>query len=120
MPSPLFKGIFSHHVRVTHVSEHLLPMSPVYTRGVGGEHIPKPLPFGVKPIVFRRDPGCARKARDPGLRYGTPFAVEDGDFRGLYSPTFWVAGEARAVRFVVPSLKILKKNGNHESNESHE
>jgi len=62
----------------------------------------------------------ARKARDPGLRSGTRLAVADGDFRGLYSPPYWVAGEARAVRFVVPSPKILKKNGNHESHESHE
>jgi len=38
-------------------------------------------PFGVKPIVLRRNPRCARKARDPGLRYGTPLAVEDGDGR---------------------------------------
>ena len=65
------------------------------------ESIPKPLSFGVKPILLRRDPGCARKARDPGLRSGTPLAVEDGDFRGLYSPTYWVAGEARAGTFVV-------------------
>ena len=73
-------------------------MCPVYTHRVSGElKAGEPLwAFGVKSILLRRDPGCARKARDPGLRSGTPLAVEDGDFRGLYSPTYWVAGEARA------------------------
>ena len=35
----------------------------------------------------------------PRLR--PPTAVEDGDFRGLYSPTYWVAGEASARLFVL-------------------
>ena len=35
-------------------------------------------------------------------------------FRGSDSSPDWVAGDACARRFVVPPLKILKKNGNHE------
>ena len=52
----------------------------------------------------------ARKARDPGLRSGTPLAVEDGDFRGLYSPTYWVEGDARARFSVVQTLMSIERH----------
>ena len=51
MELPLSQGIFSHHSRVTHVPEHLLPQCPgLYTRGQGESRGTHRFAFGLGSI----------------------------------------------------------------------